>query len=263
MMLFLQVLIFISTFLVTSSYHLKQHNAIKSFVIINKLYNSKSNLSVKKQLKQYYMSSIDLNDNNNDDNDKIISKPITNNNNINNKQTNGLDPKLPFFKKLIVCFELLYIFISQRITIMFLQIRIALSNLSFQIQLGLVKLINIIKKIFGIKISTTEQNPIIRKTNNKTNVLKFLFYQLKSTLSKPQNIIKLIIFFCSMIYIPKYLNFQKSLITEITFSNFMSILNSSPERIKYIKVTPSMFLYILDGTRAITRTGKLYIIYIL
>ena len=53
--------------------------------------------------------------------------------------------------------------------------------------------------------------------------------------------------------ITRYMAFTKSLTTELSFTTFLSLLTVAPERVAGLRVTPSAFMFRLDGKSALTR----------
>ena len=53
--------------------------------------------------------------------------------------------------------------------------------------------------------------------------------------------------------ITRYLAFTKSLTTEISYTNFLQLIAAAPERVAGLRVTPSAFMFSLDGKSALTR----------
>ena len=53
--------------------------------------------------------------------------------------------------------------------------------------------------------------------------------------------------------ITRYLAFTKSLTTEISYTNFLQLIAAAPERVGGLRVTPSAFMFRLDGKSALTR----------
>jgi len=51
----------------------------------------------------------------------------------------------------------------------------------------------------------------------------------------------------------RYVAYTKSLTTELSFASFLSLVNSNPERIQFLKVAPSGFFFKLDGKSAFVR----------
>lgn len=57
--------------------------------------------------------------------------------------------------------------------------------------------------------------------------------------------------------IAKYLAFTKSLTTELSYTSFLKLISSAPERVAGLRVTPSAFMFRLDGKSALTRMVNL------
>jgi hypothetical protein len=45
----------------------------------------------------------------------------------------------------------------------------------------------------------------------------------------------------------------RSMVTEISFSNFLNLLSQSPQKIKNLKITPTTYIYLVDGRPCISR----------
>lgn len=65
--------------------------------------------------------------------------------------------------------------------------------------------------------------------------------------------IQMIFLFSSFSIFSKILRFSRSLVTEVSYSSFMKLVSSSPQRISDLKVTPSQFSFLLDGRSSFTR----------
>lgn len=53
-----------------------------------------------------------------------------------------------------------------------------------------------------------------------------------------------------LLLVQRYIVYAKSLVTEISFANFLKLLEVSPERVQNLQVTSSDFLFQLDGKRS-------------
>jgi len=93
--------------------------------------------------------------------------------------------------------------------------------------------------------------------NNNNNALKMLLMKAQMTMSKPLNIVKIVLTIIFSLVIRKLVWLRKTLIVEIPFSRFIDLLNTTPERINTVRITPSMLFFMLDGVHTLTRTVPL------
>ena len=81
---------------------------------------------------------------------------------------------------------------------------------------------------------------------------------LSTVLRQRKNWIRLLVPSASFLLTRRYIAFSKSLTMEVSYAAFMKLLHTSPERIVALTVTPTAFLFRLDGTKtALTRAVSL------
>lgn len=91
-----------------------------------------------------------------------------------------------------------------------------------------------------------DRNKSTKKINNK-----FLFV-LSELVKLPKFWIQLSLL-CVSVAVTKYLAFTKSLTTELSYTSFLKLITAAPERVAGLRVTPSAFMFRLDGKSALTR----------
>lgn len=96
-----------------------------------------------------------------------------------------------------------------------------------------------------------------RNNRSNNNALKVFLMKVQVTMSKPMNIVKAVLTIIFSLVIRKLVWLRRTLIVEIPFSKFIDLLNTSPERINTVRITPSMLFFMLDGVHALTRTVPL------
>ena len=105
--------------------------------------------------------------------------------------------------------------------------------------------------------SNSNNNNNNRNNRSNNNALKVFLMKVQVTMSKPINIVKAVLTIIFSLVIRKLVWLRRTLIIEIPFSKFIDVLNTSPERINTVRITPSMLFFMLDGVHALTRTVPL------
>lgn len=118
---------------------------------------------------------------------------------------------------------------------------------------GVSSAIGAVKKV--IKNPKSSQNS--KASNSKKSKLNSKILQnLGAIMKKPRFWIQLFAAGFSFTLFRRYLAFTKSLTTELSYATFLTLISTAPERVASLRVTPSSFLFLLDGKSALTRMVK-------
>lgn len=114
----------------------------------------------------------------------------------------------------------------------------------------------LLMKLMMLKFTTTLTSlfKINKSSSNNSNKLLIAMKQLMSNrrLWTSGSLITACIYSIS-----KYLSYVKSLTLEISFANFLKLIEMAPDRVKGLRISASSYLFLLDGKRAMTRSVSL------
>jgi hypothetical protein len=90
----------------------------------------------------------------------------------------------------------------------------------------------------------------------KTGLSKFSSY-VGSQITSPRFIARMVLIVFSLYFVRRMHSFYKSMVTEISYSSFLRLITSTPERISDLQITPTSFTFFLDGRAAFSRNVAL------
>jgi ATP-dependent Zn protease len=118
---------------------------------------------------------------------------------------------------------------------------------------GVSSAIGAVKKV----IKDPKSSPNSKVSHSKKSKLNSKIIQnLGAIIKKPRFWIQLFAAGFSFTIFRKYLAFTKSLTTELSYATFLNLISTAPERVASLRVTPSSFMFLLDGKSALTRMVK-------
>lgn len=121
------------------------------------------------------------------------------------------------------------------------------------------KAINLRKRVSGLlpgerKARVTSSKSFLSSQRGKRPPpFAAFFSSLVSILGQPSFWYRAIALVMATLYLRGYMRYVQSLTLEVPYSSFLRVVQTAPERLSTLRITPSSYTFLLDGKNALTR----------